>query len=538
MTRSRSVVVSALVCALALAVPALAHATTKDFTNSASITIPGSGTGAGTGAPASAYPSTVDVSGMGSQIDHVSVILHGLSHTFENDIDMMLVSPSGQALLLMSDVGDGSDFSNVNLTIDDSAGTTFPTTGVIGSGFFKPTNVGGGDPFPAPAPAPSLGSLGAFTGNPNGTWSLYIVDDATVDSGTLAGGWTLRLTTSPVAPTVTLGSDLKTGGSLLCGAPGGCSFMQSTIPGRVVATPIDGVITRFYTRDFGPGSQIEFRVIRPAAGGNFQGAGSTETFTTPSGFDPLGTYATRLPVKGGDLIGYDLDGSDGAGVVTTGGATSSYFTPKLADGAFAPPSASPGWEYLVGADLEPDADADGYGDVTQDGCPSNPAVHDACPAAPQQPQQPGTQLNKTKACANVKAGTGKKDLLTGTPFGDLLNGLAGDDTLNGGDGNDCLNGGAGNDKLNGGKGNDKLSGGTGNDRLNGGDGTDSLSGGAGNDNLSGGKGKNTLSGGSGNDKLNIADGKKDSVNGGKGRDVCTGDPKDKFKSCETKKIKR
>src|SRR4030095_15354857 len=49
-------------------------------------------------------------------------------------------------------------------------------------------------------------ALSIFNGtNPNGTWSLYIVDDAGGDIGQFAGGWTLTITsTGPcVTPTPT-----------------------------------------------------------------------------------------------------------------------------------------------------------------------------------------------------------------------------------------------------------------------------------------------------------------------------------------------
>ena len=40
-------------------------------------------------------------------------------------------------------------------------------------------------------------SLSVFNNtNPNGTWSLFVVDDAAQDSGTIAAGWTLEFTVS------------------------------------------------------------------------------------------------------------------------------------------------------------------------------------------------------------------------------------------------------------------------------------------------------------------------------------------------------
>jgi hypothetical protein len=57
--------------------------------------------------------------------------------------------------------------------------------------------------FPAPAPAtPYAALLSTFNGtDPNGQWSLYAVDDAPGDTGTIAGGWTLSITSDQTPPT-------------------------------------------------------------------------------------------------------------------------------------------------------------------------------------------------------------------------------------------------------------------------------------------------------------------------------------------------
>jgi len=128
-----------------------------------------------------------------------------MNHTFPDDIDVLLVGPGGQRLLLMSDAGGAADLVNVNLTFDDMAASTLPDGTQITSGTFRPSNFGTGDTFPAPAPAgpytdPQL--LSVFNGvNPNGTWSLYVVDDVGGDIGNINMGWELNITTS--APSCT-----------------------------------------------------------------------------------------------------------------------------------------------------------------------------------------------------------------------------------------------------------------------------------------------------------------------------------------------
>jgi len=167
---------------------------TVSFTNPVAIAIPGQGS-------ASPYPSTIEVSGMLGETAKATVTLNGLTHGFPDDVDILLVSPSGKKLVLMSDAGGGHSITNVHLTFNDT-GADLPDSSTIVSGTYKATNYElTDDIFPPPAPAGILGdNLAVFNGvSPNGTWALYVVDDSTGDSGIITNGWTLTLTTvSPV----------------------------------------------------------------------------------------------------------------------------------------------------------------------------------------------------------------------------------------------------------------------------------------------------------------------------------------------------
>jgi subtilisin-like proprotein convertase family protein len=181
------------------------------FANTTAITIPGTGTGTGTGAPANPYPSNINVSGLTGTITKITVAVKLFNHTFPDDVDVLLVSPTGQKMIIMSGAGGATDVVNVNLVLDDAAAALLPSPGAIASGTYKPTNTSTiGDLFPVPAPAGpylSPAPLGAttfataFNGlNPNGTWSLYVVDHAGDDAGNFNGGWEISITTS--APNV------------------------------------------------------------------------------------------------------------------------------------------------------------------------------------------------------------------------------------------------------------------------------------------------------------------------------------------------
>ena len=142
---------------------------------------------------ATPYPSTITVAGFSGVITKVTVQLNNFNHTSPADVDVLLVAPNGGNAIIMSDVGGSTAVSGVNLTLDNAAASPLPEGGPLVSGTFQPTNVGGADSFPSPAPTPSGGSaLSTFAGiNPNGTWSLYVVDGATGGAGSFAGGWTL-----------------------------------------------------------------------------------------------------------------------------------------------------------------------------------------------------------------------------------------------------------------------------------------------------------------------------------------------------------
>jgi subtilisin-like proprotein convertase family protein len=233
---SRRALAAALVVALSatvLVALAAAPAGAVVFPNPAVITMPATGTGPGAANP---YPSTISVSGLGAVAD-VNVRLLGVTHTFPDDIRVVLVGPTGVKVALMANVGGDADV-NANLTFDDAAAGSLADAGPIFSGTYRPSVFGAGSAVPPPGPAvPHATALTAFNGtSPNGTWNLFAFDDATADAGSIANGWSLDITTAPT----TITSFTPTSG-----VPGTSVSITGTSLGAATSVTFGGVVAPF-----------------------------------------------------------------------------------------------------------------------------------------------------------------------------------------------------------------------------------------------------------------------------------------------------
>jgi subtilisin-like proprotein convertase family protein len=158
--------------------------------------------------PSNPYGTVINISGQTGVISNLKVGINGFTHGRVWDVDILLVSPNGKGVTIMSDTGGNGAANNVNIVIDDAASQPIPIDS-LSSGTYKPTDVG--EPFPDtfPAPAPlrpyqvltGFNALSNFNGfSPNGEWRLYVVDDLGNVSGSISGGWFLDITTTPVVP--------------------------------------------------------------------------------------------------------------------------------------------------------------------------------------------------------------------------------------------------------------------------------------------------------------------------------------------------
>jgi hypothetical protein len=149
--------------------------------------------------PAAPYPSEKNVTfPSGSHIRDVNLTLKNYTHTYPDDVDVLLKKGTHNRTV-MSDVGDEFDVSTISLVLNDEASSTLPDGAQLAGGSYKPSNAEDnpdeGDEFPAPAPIQDTRSAlsGFDTLNPNGTWKLFVQDDANDDCGKFGGGWSLTI---------------------------------------------------------------------------------------------------------------------------------------------------------------------------------------------------------------------------------------------------------------------------------------------------------------------------------------------------------
>ncbi|HEY0049607.1 MAG TPA: M36 family metallopeptidase, partial [Pyrinomonadaceae bacterium] len=282
------------------------------FSNTAAVTI-------NDNAAATPYPSNVTVSGLtGNKV--IRLNLSGLSHTFPADVDILLVGPGGQKFMVMSDLGGSDDVANINVSLTDTATSALPTS-LLTSGTYRPGNSDTTtDVMPAPAPAAPYSNpapagtatfastFGSDGSTMNGTWALYVRDDAGTDVGAMTGGWSLTFEAN--------------------------DFVCVADPG---ATPKSRA-------DFDGDGKTDLSVFRPSEG-NWYMQRST------AGFSAVQFGASADTIVPAD---YDGDGKTDIAVFRNG----TWFRLNSSNGAFSAPSFGQAGDIPQAADFDGDQKAD------------------------------------------------------------------------------------------------------------------------------------------------------------------------------------
>ncbi len=279
---------------------------------------------------ASPYPGTISVSGLLGTIQDVNVILNGISHTYPDDIDILLQAPGGQYVTLMSDCGGGTDLVNLTFVVNDSAAANFSDTGTLTSGSYKPTNSTSPDTYTSPGP----GSFAAGTGaastplsslnglDPNGTWKIYIMDDAAADIGSMTS-WSLELLVMQQASSVSGTAVVcqgQTGVSYSIPAVSGMTGYNWTLPTGAIIS--GGINTNSITVNFSASAQSGTISVTPF--NNCGNAVSSNPFNVT--VNPLPVINSFNPLSGIPATSIQINGSYFTGVsnVLFNGMSSSF----------------------------------------------------------------------------------------------------------------------------------------------------------------------------------------------------------------------
>jgi hypothetical protein len=161
--------------------------------------------------------------------------------------------------------------------------------------------------------------------------------------------------------TVTIGSDLGDSPSVGISCIGSlCTRVQTSLPAddlaaNGVSSPVNGTVVTWRIRSTSSATQqpVAFRVISPAAGGQFTGGGSSATVTPPD-IDGVTPFAASIPIKIGDLLGLNFNNSVNSYFgISAGPNSGQLFNPALAQGSTRPPQNNTTEQLLVNADIEP-----------------------------------------------------------------------------------------------------------------------------------------------------------------------------------------
>ena len=456
-----------------------------DFNNPTQINISDSYYSSG---PADPYPSAINVAGVSGEIEKVTVTLKGISHTWLGDLDILLVGPTGEHTLLMSDVGDYYGVNGINLTFTPDATNLLPNSEPISSGTYLPTDYDDNwydDWFEGPAPGgPYVADLGVFNGkDPNGNWQLFVYDDFIWDGGKISGGWSLTL-------------DLSGGSTVQFEAPS-YNALEGTQSGTINRT----IATLSREGDLSKVSTVPV-ILGNSGGTATPGVDYSNIFPINVTFAPgQNRRDVVLPIVADSIVELDetinlkLDTPVNANLGTQKTAVFTIIdddnTPVI--------NGTPGNDVLTGTNREEiingfagndqlngmggndtlnggdgnDSLNGGTGSDRLDGGAGNDtfvvdSVGDVVVELPNQGTDtvnssvnytlPNNVENLTLTGNAAINGTGNtlNNSITGNTANNILNGMGGNDTLNGGLGNDTLIGGVGNDSLNGGVGQDRF----------------------------------------------------------------------------------
>jgi hypothetical protein len=176
---------------------------------------------------------------------------------------------------------------------------------------------------------------------------------------------------------------------------GSTTIVQGTSrPGAPSFTvPFAGVITSFSVRaNTDTNKQVRMVVVGPPAGSVYPIHAKTAPKTLLS--SSVNTFDVRVPVRAGWLLGANFV-STACGQTGSGADKLILLSGDLDTDETMSGTSLGAYRVNISAELEPDVDSDGYGDVTQDACPESALAVVPCPA-------PGTRITKAPKAKSKK----------------------------------------------------------------------------------------------------------------------------------------
>jgi hypothetical protein len=197
---------------------------------------------------------------------------------------------------------------------------------------------------------------------------------------------------APAQGAVTLGAteaDFSSTDSNVGCTPDPCAIWQDGHPlGRISVTPFDGVVVRWRVRIdslfSAANARMSLRLVGPATGPLLWGV-QGPLIEVPDMFPTTVSQDLRIPISRGQGIASQFENL-GGGYVSVAyrsieGATLRTIASPPPPGGMGDGTGSPNLLLAVAADVETDADRDGFGDESQDACPTDATTQGPCPPA-------------------------------------------------------------------------------------------------------------------------------------------------------------
>jgi len=134
-----------------------------------------------------------------TNVNQIEAICINMEHSYAGDLDIFIISPSGQIAQLFDQAGDGIYFGAANNNDDDVPGVgaeyCFSMNAAIPLGNAPTVMAGTNPPFNSYVPGTYLpvGNFSTLLGSPlNGNWTIRITDNLAADNGTIFS-WNMEL---------------------------------------------------------------------------------------------------------------------------------------------------------------------------------------------------------------------------------------------------------------------------------------------------------------------------------------------------------